>query len=324
MCAMMTFEQTVAFLHAHDNFLLLTHRRPDGDTLGSAGALAQGLREAGKTAYALRNPETTPRYARFIDGHIAPDGFVPECIVAVDTASAGLLPPNAAQYADNVALCIDHHPSNTLYARDTYLVAESATCGELVYALLMAAFGTISPKSADCLYTALTTDTGCFVFANTTAGTLRAAASLIDAGAAHRELNKLLFRTKKRSRIAIEGMVYSGLEFYFGGAVALSVITGEMARRAQADEDDLDDISSIPGSVDGVLVGITLRELTSPLDCKASVRTNGSVDACAICALFGGGGHPMAAGFSQDKTINEIKQELIATLGGFLPTECEK
>jgi len=320
---MMTIAETVSWLKARDNFLILTHRRPDGDTIGCAGALAQGLLEYGKTAYVLDNPEITPRYLRFVKDYLAPDGFEPEHIVMVDTASADLFPKNGSRYMGAVSLCIDHHPSNTLFAQYTCLDGSYASCGEIIYETLIALSGSISTKSAEHLYAAISTDTGCFVFSNTTANTLRVASLLIEAGAPYKQLNKLLFRTKTRSRIKVEGAIYSGLEFHFGGAVAISTITRDMINSAGATEDDLDDISSLPGAIEGVRAGITIREIASPLDCKVSVRTAPPVDANAICKRFGGGGHSMAAGFTLNKPTSEIREMLLEALKCFFPENNE-
>jgi len=314
-----TIAKTAAWLNERDNFLILTHRRPDGDTIGCAGALTVGLRELGKNAFVLRNPEITPRYSPYVEECWAPDGYVPEHIISVDTASDSLFPNNCAEYVGAIELCIDHHPSNTFYAHYTCLEDAVASCGEVVYEILVSMAGAISAKSAERLYVAVTTDTGCFMFGNTTADTLRVASLLVEAGAPHRRLNKLLFRTKTRSRTIIESMIYSRLEFYYGGAVAISTITRDMMESANADEDDLDDIASLPGSIEGVLAGITLREITSENDCKVSVRTSQNVDAHAISAHFGGGGHRFAAGFTIGKTIPEVREELLETLKEFFP-----
>jgi len=313
----MTVAETATWLKERDNFLILTHRRPDGDTVGCAGALSKGLREAGKNAYVLYNPEITPRYGQFVEEHWAPGGYVHEHVVIVDAASHDLFPKNAEMFKGDIALSIDHHPSNTLYAENTCLDASASSCGEIIYEVLMALSGHISPGSAECLYAAVSTDTGCFAFANTTANTLRVASLLIEAGAPHRMLNKTLFRTKKRSRITIESMINSGLEYHFDGAVAIASITRDMIAEANADEDDLDDIAALPGAVEGVLAGITVREITGTSDCKVSVRTMPSVNANAICSRFGGGGHSMAGGFMIGKTVPEVKAALIEVLKEF-------
>ena len=316
---MMTNIETADWLKSRDNYLILTHRRPDGDTIGCAGALAQGLREYGKTAYILYNPETTPRYQRFVNEYMAPDEYTPEYVIAIDTASSELFPKNGEAYIDAVSLCIDHHPSNTLYAEYKCLDGSFASCGEIIYEILLNINGSVSQKIAESLYVALSTDTGCFAYANTTANTLLVASLLIEAGAPHRELNKILFRTRTRGRMMVEGLILSGLEFYCDGAVAISTITLKMMAETGANEDDVDDISSIPGSVDGVLAGITIRELTGERDCKVSVRTGQAVNSNEICSRFGGGGHPMAAGFSLESSVAEIKDMLLEVLPDYLP-----
>ena len=317
---MMTAIETSDWLKARDGFLILTHRRPDGDAVGCAGALAQGLREHGKQAYVLNNPETTPRYRRFVEDYIAPDGYKPEFVITIDTASHDLFPKNGGEYIGAISLCIDHHPSNAHYAEYTCLDGSCASCGEIIYDILLSLNGSVSAISAEGLYVALSTDTGCFAFANTTANTLRVASLLVEAGAPQRELNRLLFRTKTHSRIKIEGLIFSGLEFYYGGAAAISTITRSMMEETGATEDDIDDISSIPGSIEGVLAGITIRELTSERDCKVSVRSGPLVNSHDICKRFGGGGHPMAAGFSLELSVFEIKESLLDVLAEFFPT----
>lgn len=318
---MMTIPQTAEWLRQRDNFLIITHRRPDGDTIGCAGALAQGLREYGKSAFILYNSETTDRYLPYNQDYWAPEGYSPEYTITIDIASDELFPKNGSEYVGKISLSIDHHPSNTFYAQDDCLDGTCASCGEIIYDILMELSGTVSAVSAGCIYVALSTDTGCFAFANTTARTLRVAALCIEAGAPHMELNRKLFRTNTHGRVKLEGMIYSGLEFHCDDAVAIASITREMMESAGANEDDVDGIAAIPGSIEGVLVGITIRELTSTQDCKVSVRSSPTVDSHAICAHFGGGGHPMAAGFSLEKTVDEIRQGLLEVIGGFLPQQ---
>ena len=162
----------------------------------------------------------------------------------------------------------------------------------------------------------LSTDTGCFSFGNTTANTLYVASLLVEAGAPNRELNKRLFNTKTHERVSLEGMLTCGLEYSFDGKVAIASITRDMLELSGANEDDMDDIAAIPGSIEGVCIGITIRELLSAHDCKVSVRTRAPYDAQAICSHFGGGGHSQAAGFVSEKTVCEIKAELMEVLNG--------
>jgi len=310
----LTPAETASWLSERDRFLLITHKRPDGDTLGSAAALAQGLKESGKTAYLLPNPEVTPRYLKYVEDYFASNDYEFDHIIAIDTATPDLFPENALKYKNSVSLCIDHHKSNTFYAESVCIDSDRAACGEVIYDILTVMSGYISSMTAERLYVALSTDTGCFSFGNTTSNTLYVASKAVEAGAPNKDINKLLFRTKTHSRVQIEGMITSSIEYSFDDIVAVVTITRDMMQITGADEDDLDDIAAIPGSVEGVYIGITIRELSSATDCKVSVRTRSPYDAQSICAEFGGGGHKQAAGFSIKKPVAEIKNELSAVL----------
>jgi len=318
MSRLISIAETAQWLQKRDDFLIITHRRPDGDTLGCAGALAQGLREIGKTAYVLYNPEVTPRYTRCVEDCWAADDYTPKTIIVVDTASIDLFTKNALAYKDNISLCIDHHSSNTKYADFVCLDSTYASCGEIVYEILMSISKKISETTAERLYVAVSTDTGCFSFGNTTSNTLSVAARLVDAGAPIKYLNKILFRTKTMGRVKIEGLINTGMEFHFDGKVAIVAITREMMELSDADEDDLDDIATIAGSIEGVGIGITIRELSSINDCKISVRAMPQYNANEICKRFGGGGHQSAAGASIKKTITEVKTALLEALKDFV------
>ncbi|MBQ3404749.1 MAG: bifunctional oligoribonuclease/PAP phosphatase NrnA [Oscillospiraceae bacterium] len=300
----MTLTETCKWLMDRDRYLIITHIRPDGDTLCSAAALVRGLNGAGKTAYLLANPQATNRYTRFMGRYFAPEGYEYEHVISVDTAAEGLFPQGGESYTDKVELAIDHHASNTGYAEKSFVVSEKASCGEIIYDLLMDMNGGIDEETAALLYIAVSTDTGCFVYANTTAETLRTAAELVEAGAPNGELNKFLFRTKAKSRIALETSAMNGIRFYRDGKVAIIAVSRDMIAESGADEDALDDLASVPGQIEGVVVGITAREIGEGVT-KMSVRTTPEVSANEICSKFGGGGHFMAAGCTMEKPLYE-------------------
>lgn len=311
--------ETARWLKERDHFLILTHRRPDGDTLGSAAGLAQGLSDAGKTAFILSNPEVTARYLPYVRKYWAPDGYKPSYIIAIDIASPGLFPVNRQSDGGDIALCIDHHPSNTGYAGATCLDTAKSSCGEIIYDILTALSGGVSADTAASLYIAVSTDTGCFAYSNTNANSHHIAGALVDAGAPIGEINKVLFRTKAKSRILIEANIISGMEFFFGGAAAIATVTRDMMTNAGAGENEMDDIAAIPNAIEDVVVGITIRELTGPEDCKVSIRTTPLVNANTLAQRFGGGGHAMASGFSLNASAEEIKKLLLDALGDIFP-----
>ena len=312
----MTINECAEWLLGRDNFLFLTHRRPDGDTLGSAAALANGLRGLGKTAYLFTNPEVTERYLPFVRDFYAPVSFTPDFVVTLDLASPSMMPSGVGAYAENVALSIDHHPSNSGYAEHTLVDSGRAACGELVYDLLEI-LGSVDAVSATALYVAVATDTGCFSYDNTNAGSFYAASKLIEYGADAAALNRYLFRSKTRGRIAVEGLVYSGMEFMYDNRACIVVIMDEMLKKVGTSEDDMENIAAFPVMVEGVEVGALIRELPDGRS-KVSLRSGASVDSNEICARFGGGGHASAAGFATSRSPSEVRERLIPVIGEFL------
>lgn len=298
----MTTTEACSFLRKHDFFLLLTHKRPDGDTLGSAGALALALRRIGKTAYLYKNPQITDKYIGYVDSLFAPEDFTAQTVVAVDIADTGLLPAGSSGMTD---LCIDHHPTNSFYAENTLVFPERSSCGEVVLALIKELCENLTAEEADLLYIAVSTDTGCFQYSNTDAETHRAAAELISAGCNAASLNKALFRSSSPARIMLEGLIFSSLRSEMDGKINIAVVTLEMMEKSGASEDDCDDLASLPGRVAGNIVSAVIREV-SPNRCKVSARSGGSVNVSAICARFGGGGHLAAAGCELDGTPDDV------------------
>ncbi len=185
-------------LHA-ENVLILCHKNPDGDTVGSSAALYHALKSLGKTAALLCSDPIPARYS-YMQAEQFTGQFEPGYIVAVDVAGIQLFGDGVRQYSERVDLCIDPHGSNGGYADAMYLDASAAATAEIIYQLLEAMQVPITPVIADCLYTGLSTDTGCFLFSNTTAHTHKVAAALMEAGARGEELNAPLLESKSKGR----------------------------------------------------------------------------------------------------------------------------
>lgn len=297
------------YLEALDNVLLLTHVRPDGDTIGSAAALCRALRDCGQTAYLLPNPEITATYAPYAAPYWAPEGWQAEHIVSVDIADASLLPENAQSYRDRIELAIDHHPSQTFFARNTCLEADSAACGEIVYEIIQH----LTALTADIalpLYVAVSTDCGGFQYGNTTARTHRIAAALMDVVDVA-AVNKALFRTKSRVRLAMESRMVADMKLFDHQRVVVMEIPLSLRQEMQATDADIEELSALPALVEGTDCGVTLRELR-PGTVKVSVRTGPRVDACALCRILGGGGHRAASGATVEGTLDEARMAVLA------------
>ena len=306
-----TTREAARLLRRQDNILILTHRRPDGDTTGCAAGLCQALRQLGKQAYLLRNPDITVMNSVYVRELWAEDGWTPDFVVSVDIAAKGLFFPEAEVYFDQIDLAVDHHPSFEGFGRNQCVYPEYAACGEIVYEICRE-LGGITPEVALPLYVAVATDTGCFVYANTTANTHRVAAALMETGIDYFAVNKRHFRTKTRKRIAIETELMDKAEFFQEGRGVFLCIPLEMSRRVGADENDLEDISSLAGIIEGVDCGAVLRE-QAPGEWKLSLRTgaNGRVNASRACMLLGGGGHAMAAGAALYGDLEAVKRQVL-------------
>ncbi len=299
-----------AFLQQHDNFLILTHRRPDGDTVGCAVALCRGLRAIGKEAAILRNPQFTARYVPYLEGLVVAEEPADACIVTVDTASTGLLMLGGESFADRVDLAIDHHSTNDDYAALSVVRGDRAACGEVIYELLIALDAPIPPKTAEAIYVAISTDTGCFRYSNTTANTLRIAAEVKELGADTYHVNKTIFSTKTFARLKLEAYLIDTMELMADGRVGVCSLPEQVLRSIGATEDDADDIAGFARGVEGVEIAVMLREVEDGKG-KVSVRTDGQLSAAAICRHLGGGGHPGAAGATVPGGIPAARAQIL-------------
>ncbi len=306
----MTAQECSQLLLSKNNILIITHTNPDGDTLCSAAALCSALRRAGKRANLFRNPAVTTKYMPHVEKYFAPKSFKSKYIVSVDVATEKMF---AEGFDGAIDLCIDHHPTNSHYAKKELVCPDKAACGEIVLAVIKEMCGGITQEEADLLYIAVTTDTGCFQYLNTNAATFRAAAELLEYGADTGMVNVKFFRKASRARLKLEGMIYSTMGFYRDGKISVAIITKEMLSQAGAGEEDCDDLAGLAGRAEGASVNITIRERDNGSS-KVSVRTGRDVSSSDICAVFGGGGHAMAAGCTIDCPPEKARDMLLAVI----------
>ncbi len=317
-----TIAQACERLLAQDDILIITHRRPDGDTLGSGGALCRLLQHKGKRAFLHPNEDATPRLAPLMEGLTPPEGFSPRMLVAVDTASEELFPASAEPFRGRVDLCVDHHPSNTGYARETLVEPQAAATGEVIWK--MAVHMGVKPDLDMCraLYIAVSTDTGCFRFSNTTPLAHRIAADCMEAGLDAHAVNQVFFERKTKTRFRVERQLFDTLRFYRGGKLVCGCLERDFTDSIGASGDDLDNLSTLLMHLEGVECAVFLQELKHRGEYKVSLRTNKPLDASAICSAFGGGGHPRAAGCTMRGSIDECREKLVAEASRHMDAQC--
>ena len=267
----------------------------------------------GKIAHVLENPEVTPKYAFLNEGLTKPAAQTGDIIVCVDVAAESMLGEAFGALKNKIDLRIDHHKSREIFTSFELVEPETAACGEVIYEVLTEMGVKLDEDMAKALYTAVSTDTGCFRYANTTPHTFRTAAVCAENVPNLRELNQLLFETVSLPRLRVQGWMAENAQFLADGKICVCAIPLEAEKRIGVTEDDMENISGFPRTISGVKVAATLRQEASG-KIKISVRTDGSVDASAICAQFGGGGHQGAAGANLDMTMENATQAVIAAM----------
>ena len=301
--------EAAGFLLVNDNFCILTHRRPDGDTVGSAAALCLGLRKLGKQAWVLKNEEISDRFGWLVEGLTKETVEEHDIVVSVDVASPGMLPKCFAPLAETCRLRIDHHGSATSFTPEELVDADSASCAELVCDVLAILGVEMDKKIAEAVYVGMSTDTGCFRFANTTAHSFTVAAVCAKAGADIYGLNQQLFETNSLPKLRMHAWMIENMKLLDDGKLAIVAIPRAVEELLRVTDDDMDNISSYPRTVAGVRMAATLRQ-TKDGETKSSVRAVPGYDAAAVCAHFGGGGHKGAAGASTHMGLEEAAEKL--------------
>ena len=309
----LTRNECAEYLLNHDNFCILSHRRPDGDTLGSTAALCLGLRQMGKTAHVLRNPEITDHFRWLYEGLTKEDAEEGDTIVTVDVASPGMLPIAFQHLLGKIDLRIDHHASATSFTEYELVDGASASCAEVVWDVLK--WMGVRPDRAisEAVYVGVSTDTGCFRYANTTDHTFSVAAECVRGGARVYELNQELFETNTLGRLKMQAWIVDHMKMIRGGEMAIVAIPKAVEAEIGVTEDDMDNISSFPRTVAGVCMAATLRE-TSDDGTKISVRAIPGYDATKVTVPFGGGGHKGAAGASLKMPLDEAAKAVEAAM----------
>ncbi|MBR1765099.1 MAG: bifunctional oligoribonuclease/PAP phosphatase NrnA [Ruminococcus sp.] len=309
------FEGIGRFFEEHDCFSILTHKSPDGDTLGAGFALCAYLRDMGKRANVLNSDGFPERYCFIYEGYFEQE-FREQCVVAVDIADTTLLGGALSRYteAGAIDLCIDHHISNKYYAKQSYVDGTASAACLILYQIFKQLGRPISNIIAKCLYTGIATDTGCFKYENTVPEAHIAAAELMQYDIDFANVNRRMFDIKSRARLRAEMISTENMEYFYEGRCAMIIMTTAAMDSYGIEAAEFEGISSIPLTVLGVDIGITVRQRHEKVF-KLSVRTTDKLDASAFCRQFGGGGHIRAAGCEINGTLEEVKKLVLEAVG---------
>jgi len=290
-----------------NDFVIITHARPDGDTVGSGFALAYILRLTGKNARAVCFDPIPEKYGYITDIEV-PD-FTAKNAVTVDVASPALI---GGEVELPIVCAIDHHVKNTVDAPEKFVKGNKGACGEIIFEFAVYCGIQFDTYLAKCLYTAIATDTGCFKYEAVTEYTYLAAAYLSryiprDEAA---KINLTHFDTKTLKQIRIENYAMENMHMYFCDTVGICVITDEIKEKFGATDEELECMSSLARQIETVESSFSIKQKEGGI-CKISLRTKEYVDAALFCSHFGGGGHVRAAGCTIEGTPEEAENKII-------------
>lgn len=310
----LTRAEAAEFLARQDRFSIITHCGPDGDTVGSAAGLCMGLRQLGKTAHVLQNSQFPDKYKYLVEGLLKEDAQEGDTIISVDVAAAKMLSDDSRHLSDRVELRIDHHATDTPFAALELVDSTAAACSEIVYDLLMLLGVQLDVPMANALFTAVSTDTGCFRYANTTSRTFVVASACAAVSPDLFRITQELFDTVTLGRLRLQNWVVEHMQMLCGGKIVVCGIPADLYRTLELQEEDMGNLSGFLRSIEGVKIAATVKQ-DEEGHTGISVRAVPGYDAAAVCVKFGGGGHKGAAGASMENvTLEEALQALIQAM----------
>jgi bifunctional oligoribonuclease and PAP phosphatase NrnA len=300
------------------SFCVVGHIRPDGDCIGSQLALALALKNEGKRV-SCWNEDAVPQKLRFLDADKlfgkphAGEKF--DCVIATDCASYERL-GKAGEHITRrkVFINIDHHTSNTRYADINWVMGKEPSCGELIYRLIRAANWPITIPIADCLFTAVSTDTGSFQYPNTRPATYHVAGDLVKRGADLAKICDEVYQSYSLQRVRLLRHVYNSFRMTEDDRIAWFWLRQRDFARTGAQRNDTEGLIEHIRDIEPVVVACAFEELEPEL-VRISLRSkNGKVNVNEIAAQFGGGGHPAAAGARIPGNPTSIQRRVIGAI----------
>ena len=300
-------DELIALLESPTDTLILFHRNPDADAVGSAFALSNVLEQLGSPTRCVCQDEVPANLQFLMNGtqeSVLADAvladFEPVRIISVDTASRAQMGTLADLFGESVDVMIDHHEQDDPYGAQCYIRPSAAATGEILFDLIkrLAEEERITIGEAMCidLYAAISGDTGCFRYSNVTPKTHIRAAELVASGIDCADINRRLFENKSLERLRAQSAAISNMELFADGKIAVVTFPYALKAALGLSDADLDALVDIPRSLSGVEVALCIRQPLPEGKFRVSCRSNGAYDVAALCRKFDGGGHARAAG----------------------------
>ena len=305
-------QQIIAAIRTRRRFVISSHSRPDGDSIGSQLAMAFALRALGKEVTVVNlDPAAQPfmAFPGVRDIRIAPTAegdfdaaIIMECSDYARTGVAGL-----DRY---FTINIDHHPGNTGYGQINWFDPSAAACAEMVFDVVQALGVPLSIDIATHIYIAILTDTGSFHFSNLSPRTFEICRQLLEAGVDPVRIARQVYDSASLGRLKLCGAIMTGMGVDASGRIAVLYVDHAMANTAGATYEDTEGVINQPLTVKEMEAVIFFKQ-TDGDEYRVSLRSKGEVDIGAVAKVFGGGGHKNAAGCTVRGGIDELRRTLV-------------
>lgn len=297
MISALTLNQAIDIIKQPCDTLVLCHKNPDPDTLGSAFSLKCILEHFGSHVTVACADKVSSKFGFITKGNsLEYKDRQYERIIAVDVASPTQL-GDLQFLSEKTDLIIDHHAMNTRFA--PYYEDLGASCAEVIFSFYKALNVKMPLHFFECVYAGMSGDTGGFRYSNVTKRTMEYGAEVIESGIDHAEINRIIFESKTMEEIKAERLTYEHMELYCNGRLAVIMFTNEMKEKNSIGDEDITDIVNCIRSIEGVLVAVSLKQGTKdPTKYSVSSRSNCDIDVSRVCVALGGGGHVRASGAS--------------------------
>lgn len=316
---MSTIDNILEEINKAQTIAILTHENPDGDAIGSALGLYNALKQMGKTPDVII-PEY-PRIFEFLSGtsEIKKESNVEkyDLAISVDCATVKMLNGFAKYFEDaKFKISIDHHGTNTMYADINFVNPDAPSCSQIILVVLEQFNVDITKEIGTCILTGIITDTGGFKYQGVTAETFEFVAWLLNKGVNVSDVYRRVLQVRTKANFELNRIATNRLELLEDGKVAYTYITKEDEEQVGAESGDHEGIVEVGRDIEGVEVSIFIRQTDK--GCKASLRSNEYVNVSDVCLMFGGGGHPKAAGVLMQGTIEQVKEKILYQIRGQL------
>jgi len=315
-----TCRQISDLLGSQNSFLVLTHHRPDGDAVGSQLALAILLKNLGKQVAAWNDDEVPAKFRFLPQSQLIarppaePKDF--DVVIAIDTSTWQRLGSTAQRIGNKKHFInIDHHVSNEKFADINWIVPAAPASGQIAFDLIKRGGFKLTRDIATCLFAAISTDTGSFSYASTTAESLRVAAELVDTGIDVGEICRHVYESYPYARLMLLQKALAQLQLTDRNRVAYTWVTTEMYEESGAKREDTEGLIDYARAIDGVVVAILFEEMAEPGKIRVSLRSkHPRVDVNSVARRFGGGGHREAAGARISGAPRETESKVLAAV----------